>query len=80
MAVGPRQPPQPVGNSEHWVDPEPWQVHREQPLTPEQERYYTASQWRLMWWRFKRHKVALASLWILALFYVVVAIAEVVAP
>ncbi len=85
MAVEPRQPQetagaQPVGNSEHWVDPEPWHVHREQPLTPEQERYYTASQWRLMWWRFKRHKVALASMWILALFYVVVAIAEVVAP
>jgi peptide/nickel transport system permease protein len=85
MAVEPRQPPEsaglrPAGNSEHWVDPDPWQVHREQPLTPEQERYYTASQWRLMWWRFKRHKVAVASLWVLVLFYVVVVIAEVVAP
>ncbi|MEZ5906122.1 MAG: hypothetical protein R3C69_13825 [Geminicoccaceae bacterium] len=33
-----------------------------------------------MWWRFKRHKVAVASLWVLVLFYVVVVIAEVVAP
>ena len=27
-------------------------------LTPAQERIYLASQWQLMWWKFKRHKVA----------------------
>ncbi len=80
MAVEPRRPEEPAGNLEHWVDPEPWSVHQEPPLTPEQERYYTASQWRLMWWRFERHKVAVFSLWILVLFYVAVAIAEVLAP
>ena len=69
-----------AGNRDHWVDPEPWAVHREPPLTPEQERYYTASQWKLMWWRFQRHKVAVFSLWVLVIFYVVVVIAELLAP
>jgi len=64
----------------HWVDPEPFRPHREKPLTPEQERFYTASQWQLMWWRFKRHKVAMASLWFLAFCYFVVVFAEIVAP
>ena len=30
-------------------------------LTPEQERFYLASQWKLMWWKFKRHRVAVVS-------------------
>ncbi|WP_298297244.1 ABC transporter permease [uncultured Litoreibacter sp.] len=35
-----------------------------------------ASQWRLMWLRFKKHKVALISLYIVLLFYVVAAFSE----
>ena len=35
-----------------------------------------ASQWRLMWLRFKKHKVALISLYIVALFYVVALFSE----
>ncbi len=65
----------------HWVDPAPFDPYEgEKALTPEQERYYTASQWRLMWWRFARHKVAMVSLWILVLFYVSVVIVEFLAP
>ena len=30
-------------------------------MTPEQERFYLASQWQLMWWKFKRHRVAVVS-------------------
>jgi len=69
-----------VGTPPHWVDPEPFELYREPPLTREQERFYTASQWQLMWWRFQRHKLAVVSLWFLALCYLVVVIAEVVAP
>ena len=29
------------------------------PDSKEAERYYSASQWQLVWWRFKKHKVAL---------------------
>lgn len=35
-----------------------------------------ASQWRLMWWRFKRHRLALISVGMIGLFYFVSAFAE----
>ncbi|MFN8635748.1 MAG: ABC transporter permease [Chloroflexota bacterium] len=39
-----------------------------------------ASQWQLMWWRFKQHKVALASGIVVLLIYVVALIPEFLAP
>jgi peptide/nickel transport system permease protein len=39
-----------------------------------------AGQWRLMWWRFRRHRIALASLVVLGVIYVVALFAEFVAP
>ena len=39
-----------------------------------------ASQWRLMWWRFRKHKLAIACGIVLALFYIVAIFAEVIAP
>jgi peptide/nickel transport system permease protein len=38
------------------------------------------SQFGLMWRRFKRHKLALVSLWIVGLFYLVALLAEFIAP
>lgn len=38
------------------------------------ERFAVASQWRLMWWAFKRHKLAMFSLWITILLYVISAV------
>ena len=37
----------------------------------EEERVYLASQWRLMWWRFRKHRLALVSAVVVALFYLV---------
>jgi len=68
------------GGSRHWVNPAPFNPYEEPPLTPEQEKFYTASQWQLMWWRFKRHKLAMVSLWILALLYASILITEILAP
>ncbi len=34
-----------------------------------EERIYIASQWKLMWWRFRKHKIAMAAAVILAVFY-----------
>lgn len=39
-----------------------------------------ASQWKLIWWRFRRHKLALISAIILVLIYIVVLFAEFFAP
>lgn len=41
-----------------------------------EEQIYVASQWQLMWWRFRRHKLALVSTVILIFLYVVALFAE----
>jgi peptide/nickel transport system permease protein len=43
-------------------------------------RLTVASQWQLVWWRFKKHRVAVACAILLALFYLVAMFAEFVAP
>lgn len=48
---------------------------------PEKEaRAFVASQWQLMWWRFREHKVALISGILVILIYLVAIFAEFVAP
>lgn len=64
----------------HYVDEAPFDVLEAELLTPEQERYYMASQWRMMWWRFKRHKVAVAAGIVLLASYFSVVVAEFLAP
>jgi peptide/nickel transport system permease protein len=41
---------------------------------------YYASQWQLMWWRFRRHRVALVSVGLLVLLYLMAIFANPVAP
>ncbi|WP_421707974.1 ABC transporter permease [Algihabitans sp.] len=64
----------------HYVNPEPFEPGTEAPLTAEQERYYQAGQWTIIWWKFKRHRLALASGILLLLLYLIVLLAEIVAP
>ncbi len=65
---------------EHFVDTAPWDPHAVEALTPEQERYYLATQWQLMWWKLKRHKLAVASGIVLLLLYASVLVSEILAP
>jgi peptide/nickel transport system permease protein len=46
----------------------------------EEEKYYQASQWRLAWWRFKKHKIALVAIFVLSILYLCAAFAEFVGP
>jgi peptide/nickel transport system permease protein len=48
--------------------------------TTKAEALYTAKPWRLMWWRFRKHKLAVASLLFLTFCYTVAIFAEIVAP
>jgi peptide/nickel transport system permease protein len=41
-----------------------------------EERVSVASQWQLMWWRFRKHRIAVASAIVIGLFYFVVAFAD----
>ena len=43
------------------------------------ERFAQASQLRLTWWRFRRHKLAVISLFIVALFYLIAIFADLLA-
>ncbi|MGP1394848.1 MAG: ABC transporter permease [Inquilinaceae bacterium] len=65
---------------EHYVNPAPWNPHEEEPLTPKQEEYYLASQWKIMWWKLQRHRLAVISGGVLAFFYVSVLFVEILAP
>ena len=78
----PARGPRPAMNDrpEHFVDTAPWDPHAVEALTPEQERYYLATQWQLMWWKLKRHKLAVASGIVLLLLYASVLVSEFLAP
>jgi len=65
---------------EHFVSGEPFAPHEAGKLTPEQEGFYQASQWRIMWWKFRRHRVAVVAAVILAIFYGSTLVSEVLAP
>jgi peptide/nickel transport system permease protein len=64
----------------HYVNPAPFDPHSVTAITPEQERYYTASQWQLMWWRFRRHRLAVVSGAFLLVMYFSILISEFIAP
>ena len=65
---------------EHYVSTAPFDPDSIERLTPEQERFYRASQWQIMWWKFRRHRIAVISAWILAAFYVSILMSEILAP
>ncbi len=70
----------PARTVEHYVDSMPFNPATTEEMTQEQERFYQASQWKIMWWKFKRHKLAVWSGVVLILFYLCVPFAEVIAP
>ncbi len=65
---------------EHWVNPAPFDPMSVEKLSPEQEKFYMASQWQMMWWKFRRHKLAMASGILLIVVYLGALVAEVLAP
>src|SRR3954463_6921181 len=65
---------------EHYVSKDVWDPNVSEALTPEQERFYRASQWQIMWWKFRRHRIAVAAALVLAFFYASTLISEFIAP
>ncbi len=62
-----------AGDATHMSSQEP-------PVEAVDEQSYYASQWQLMWWRFRRHKMALISVVLLLLLYFIAAFADFIAP
>ncbi len=48
-------------------------------VSKEMDRVAVATQWQLMWWRFRKHKLALVSAGVLTVFYLVVLFADLLA-
>ena len=65
---------------EHYVSAEPFDPQLSETLTPEQERFYRASQWQIMWWKFRRHRIAVIAGAILLAFYASTLVSEFIAP
>ncbi len=64
----------------HQVSTDPFDPMSVERLSAGQERYYRASQWRMMWWRFSRHRVAVVSGIVLFLMYGAILMSEFLAP
>ncbi|MEO7940639.1 MAG: ABC transporter permease [Burkholderiaceae bacterium] len=68
------------GRLEHYVSPDPFDPDAAETLTSAQEEFYRASQWRIMWWKFRRHRVAVVAAVVLALLYGSALVTEFLAP
>jgi peptide/nickel transport system permease protein len=64
----------------HYVSTAPFDPASSEMMSDQQKRVFLASQWKLMWWKFKRHRLALISAVILAILYAMIVIAEFLAP
>ena len=64
----------------HFVSQEPFHPMEAEELTPEQEQFYLASQWKMMWWRLRRHRLAVWSGAILIILYASILVSEFLAP
>ncbi|MGB7270794.1 MAG: ABC transporter permease [Albidovulum sp.] len=72
--------PEPGAPLPHFVSDEPFDAQSVTVMTAEQERVHKASQLRLMWWKFRRHRLALISAVFLLTFYAMITIIEFLAP
>ncbi|MGH6814558.1 MAG: ABC transporter permease [Hyphomicrobiaceae bacterium] len=72
--------PPPGAPLPHYVSQAPFDPQSVERLLPEQERVFLASQWKLMWWKFKRHRFAVVSGIVLAVLYFSILISEFLAP
>ena len=72
--------PSPGAPLQHYVSTAPFDPMSVEVMTEQQAKIHLASQTRLMWWKFKRHRLALASGIFLLALYSMIIIAEFLAP
>jgi peptide/nickel transport system permease protein len=64
----------------HYVSTAPFDAHSVEAMTDEQNRVYKASQLRLMWWKFREHRLAVVSGAFLLVLYAMIIVVEFLAP
>ncbi|MER9138263.1 ABC transporter permease [Mesorhizobium sp. M0830] len=72
--------PAPGAPLQHYVSIAPFDLQSVEAMTAEQSKVFQASQLRLMWWKFRRHRLALVSGIFLAALYFGILICEFLAP
>ena len=65
---------------EHYISEAPYHPEDFDEIEAGKQAQFFASQWTLMWWKLKRHKVAVISGLILLLMYATTLVSEVNAP
>jgi peptide/nickel transport system permease protein len=73
-------PAAPRGKLPHYVSDAPFDPYSVERMTPEQERYFLASQWKMMWWKLRRHRLAVISGAVLLVMYASILMSEILAP
>lgn len=66
--------------STHYVSEAPFDPHSVEHLTPEQEKWYLASQWQLMWLKLRQHRLAAGSSVVLVIIYLLALFCEFLSP
>ncbi len=64
----------------HFVDDAPFDPGASEPTVNEDERYLRASALTLIWWKFRRHRLAVISALVLAALYASLPFVELIAP
>ncbi|MER8410106.1 MULTISPECIES: ABC transporter permease [unclassified Mesorhizobium] len=72
--------PAPSAPLEHYVSSAPFDLQSVEAMTVEQSKVFQASQLRLMWWKFRLHRLALVSGIFLVVLYFGILICEFLAP
>jgi len=72
--------PAPGAPLQHYVSIAPFDLQSVEAMTPEQSKVFQASQLRLMWWKFRKHRLAVVSGIFLAALYFGILICEFLAP
>ena len=74
------QMPTPPLSPTHFVSTAPFDPYSIEKMSAAQEKLYSASQWQLIWWKFKRHRLAVISGYFLIAAYLMIMAVEIVAP
>lgn len=71
--------PRPLPRS-HVVDDAPFDPGSSEPMGAADDKLARASSLTLIWWKFRRNKLAVISAWVLLVFYAAIPFVEVIAP
>src|SRR6185436_2273684 len=59
---------------------ETWKKGQLESGAEQDESFYRAGQWQLVWWKFRRHKLAQIAIVVLSIFYTIAIFAEFISP